>query len=153
MSKVAFHNEQKKPVWLGGVRVPAGETRMVDSRFIPNDCAGAIVDKTPIKNLFDGLNVSKSIELIGDFDRDKLQAALLDEQANGKRKGVIDAINKGLLSVDNADQEQAEELEAFSAYWANMPLDEVQKHLDTPEMQAQDQAAFSDILRAIIGEE
>lgn len=154
MAFKSHYNGTKKPIWVGSVCIPAGESRPVDERFIPKAVTVKKPDEGGAKSMFDGLNKDKSLALIKGFDQTQLQAALADEEANGKRKSVIEAINKALLAVqDNGDQDHQEALEAFSAHWSNQPMEAVKAHLASDEMQGEGKQEFAAILQSIIDQE
>jgi hypothetical protein len=154
MALMNYFNNTNATQWIGSMCVPAGESRKVDAHFIPSETTITDESKPLISDsMFDALNVAKSIEKINNLTQDDLNAALLDEQANANRKGVIEAINKAQLAFKQSDYELDEELQSFSAHWSNQPLEQVQSHLNSDEMQSEEKQAFADILRSILGQE
>lgn len=118
MKKIPYFNDADHIVFMGGVMVPPGETRLVDEALIVADPAvaddggnAAVVDSP------DSFNIEKLEELLKNKQDDVLKAipglslasveALGElEQAGQARKGILGAVAERLLESAAGSEQQ-----------------------------------------------
>lgn len=147
-----YYNNTKKVLWIGSVKVPAGQTRPVDENLMPNTQA-AQVNAPKLDTIFGELNAAKSMALVKTLNQEQLAAALVEETEGKARKSVIEAVQKSLLALKDENSEanqRAAELEAFAAHWSNQTPENITAHLESDDVKAD--AGKLDILNAILGD-
>jgi hypothetical protein len=147
-----YYNNTKKLMWIGSVKVPAGQTRPVDENLIPNTQA-AQVNAPKLNTIFGELNAAKSMVLVKTLDQTQLAAALVEETEDKARKSVIEAVQKSLLALKDENSpanQRVAELEAFAAHWSNETLENIAVHIESDDVKADE--GKLDILNAILGD-
>ncbi len=150
MAFVTHFNNTKKIMWLGSVCILPNQSRVVDERFIPKPAV--IKTDSALDLILGNLNATKSMAKVKELNADELGLALAEELSNGNRKTVIESIQKAMLAFkpDDSGAALAEELNAFSEHWSNQDVADIEAHLATDEIAADESRA--EILRTILGD-
>jgi len=103
--KKAYSNNTKNTVYIGGLGIPPGETRMVEAQFVdqPEPEEEDMPDPDPVRELL-ALKVGEIESVLDDEDTiielDILEAALATEESRSKpRSGAVAALNEAILAA------------------------------------------------------
>ncbi len=150
MAFVTHFNNTKKIMWVGSVCILPNQSRKVDERFLDNKPAAAPAESSDL--ILGNLNATKSMAKVKELNADELAQALTEEQGGKVRVTVIESIQKAMLAFkpDDSGAALAEELNAFSEHWSNQDVADIEAHLATDEIAADESRA--EILRTILGD-
>lgn len=107
MKKIPYHNTQNHAVFIGGVMVPSGETRLVDGSLLPPvpHQHPETVAADPLAELLKG-KVDEITAQLEHLSLDELERLGDMEQTGQQRKGVLGAVAERLLALSAEQQEQ-----------------------------------------------
>lgn len=100
MKTAPFYNDTGNPVWIGGLMVPPGATRMVDASLLPAEPSAPDTPETPPDELAELLkgNVDSVVSRLPELTLTQIERLGELEQAGQQRKGILGAIAERLLS-------------------------------------------------------
>lgn len=104
-NRVAYTNPHAHPEYIGGVMIPAGETREIDAThhpdYRPTESGTAAAPQTIVEVLLAG-DVATLLAHIPALGADDLQALSDREQAGARRENVLSALAEQLLTLASA---------------------------------------------------
>ena len=102
-----YFNDTNHVVFLGGVMIPVGDTRLVDARLLPEPVMAAV--STPegaaaidLEALLQG-TVAEVMLVLPDLSREEVEQLGELEQMGQARRGILGPVADRLLSSANAD--------------------------------------------------
>lgn len=104
-NRVAYTNPHAHPEYIGGVMIPAGETREIDAThhpdYRPSESGTAAAPQTIVEVLLAG-DVATLLAHIPALGADDLQALSDREQSGARRENVLSALAEQLLTLASA---------------------------------------------------
>lgn len=100
MKQIPYFNDTTHTVFVGGVMVPAGESRLVDARLLPQHEVHepAPEQADPLAELLKG-TVAEVVAKLPELEHDDLERLGELEQLGQARKGILGPIAETLLAT------------------------------------------------------